>query len=126
MSPITRSSPAIRRRSYDISMSRNRSKKLQFSRREVRSLRRLQVISVQVLLYSALAIALHSNLSGDDRLDQGIPFLDLVSPHVELESELTEVFQSAIRNAGFIGGPVVEQFEKAFAKFCATEYCIGA
>ena len=55
-----------------------------------------------------------------------ISFLDLVSPHVELEGELTEVFQRVLRSAGFIGGPLVEEFEKAFAKFCEAEYCVGA
>ncbi|HLW88594.1 MAG TPA: DegT/DnrJ/EryC1/StrS family aminotransferase [Terriglobales bacterium] len=49
-----------------------------------------------------------------------IPFLDLVTPHVELEQELTEVFRKALRTAGFIGGPMVEDFEKAFAAFCET------
>lgn len=49
-----------------------------------------------------------------------IPFLDLVTPHVELEQELTHVFQQAIRTAGFIGGPMVVNFEKAFAAFCQT------
>ena len=51
-----------------------------------------------------------------------IPFLDLVTPHVELEQELTEVFQKVLRTAGFIGGPMVEDFEKAFAAFCETSY----
>ena len=54
-----------------------------------------------------------------------IPFLDLVTPHVELEQELTEVFRKAIRTAGFIGGPMVEDFEKAFAKFCDTDYSVA-
>ena len=45
-----------------------------------------------------------------------IPFLDLVTPHVELEQELTAVFQKALRTAGFIGGPMVEEFEKAAKK----------
>lgn len=54
-----------------------------------------------------------------------IPFLDLVTPHVELEQELTTVFQKALRTAGFIGGPMVEDFEKAFAAFCGTEYAVG-
>jgi len=49
-----------------------------------------------------------------------IPFLDLITPHLELEQELTAVFQKALRTAGFIGGPMVEEFEKAFAAFCAT------
>ena len=54
-----------------------------------------------------------------------IPFLDLVTPHVELEKELTDVFQKALRSAGFIGGPMVEEFEKAFAAFCEADHCVG-
>jgi dTDP-4-amino-4,6-dideoxygalactose transaminase len=54
-----------------------------------------------------------------------IPFLDLITPHVELEQELTQVFQKALRTAGFIGGPMVEEFEKAFATFCETSYSVA-
>jgi len=54
-----------------------------------------------------------------------IPFLDLVTPHVELEKELTDVFQRVIRTAGFIGGPMVENFEKAFAAFCDTSHAVA-
>jgi dTDP-4-amino-4,6-dideoxygalactose transaminase len=54
-----------------------------------------------------------------------IPFLDLVTPHVELEQELTAVFQKALRTAGFIGGPMVEDFEKAFAGFCETKCAVA-
>ncbi len=54
-----------------------------------------------------------------------IPFLDLVTPHVELERELTEVFRRALHNAGFIGGPMVEEFERAFADFCDVRYAVG-
>lgn len=57
--------------------------------------------------------------------NSNIPFLDLVTPHVELEQELTEVFQKALRTAGFIGGPMVEGFEKAFAEFCGVKYAVG-
>jgi len=38
---------------------------------------------------------------------------------------LREYSKSALHTAGFIGGPVVEQFEQAFAKFCGTTHCIG-
>ena len=54
-----------------------------------------------------------------------IPFLDLVTPHVEMERELTDIFRKALRTAGFIGGPMVEEFEKAFAVFCGTEHAIA-
>jgi dTDP-4-amino-4,6-dideoxygalactose transaminase len=56
---------------------------------------------------------------------QGIPFLDLVTPHVELEQELTAVFQKALRTAGFIGGAMVEDFEQAFAAFCQAQYAVA-
>jgi len=54
-----------------------------------------------------------------------IPFLDLVAPHIELEQELTAVFQKALRTAGFIGGPMVEEFERAFATFCETSHAVA-
>jgi dTDP-4-amino-4,6-dideoxygalactose transaminase len=56
---------------------------------------------------------------------QNIPFLDLVTPHVELEHELTAIFQQVIRSAAFIGGPMVENFEKEFAAFCHTERAVA-
>ncbi len=54
-----------------------------------------------------------------------IPFLDLVTPHQELEAELLAVVKKAFSNAGFIGGPMVEEFEHQFADFCGTKYCVG-
>jgi dTDP-4-amino-4,6-dideoxygalactose transaminase len=58
-------------------------------------------------------------------MNNNIPFLDLVTPHQELAEELTEVFTKVISTAGFIGGPVVEQFERDFAAFCDAEHCVG-
>lgn len=54
-----------------------------------------------------------------------VPFLDLVTPHQELESELLAVVKKAFSNAGFIGGPMVEGFEREFAAFCDAKYCVG-
>ena len=54
-----------------------------------------------------------------------IPFLDLTTPHLELEQELTDVFRHALHTAGFVGGPVIEKFEAAFAVFCTTSYSIA-
>ena len=58
-------------------------------------------------------------------IPDSIPFLDLVTPHLELEQELTDVFRRALLTAGFIGGPVVEEFEGAFATFCGTSHAIA-
>lgn len=54
-----------------------------------------------------------------------IPFLDLITPHVQLEPELTAVFQQALGTAAFIGGPAVENFEREFAAFSDARYCVG-
>jgi dTDP-4-amino-4,6-dideoxygalactose transaminase len=54
-----------------------------------------------------------------------IPFLDLVTPHQELEQELVAVFRRALHTAGFVGGQIVEEFETEFAEFCGTRYCVG-
>lgn len=59
------------------------------------------------------------------KVSESIPFLDLITPHVELEAELTTVFQKALRTAGFIGGPMVEDFERAFAAFCNTDHSVA-
>ena len=54
-----------------------------------------------------------------------IPFLDLKMPHLELEEELVAIFRDCLRNASFVGGPQVLEFEKEFAQFCQTKYCIA-
>jgi dTDP-4-amino-4,6-dideoxygalactose transaminase len=58
-------------------------------------------------------------------ISSSIPFLDLVAPHIELEQELIGVFRQALRGAEFVGGPVVEEFEKAFATFCDSSHSIA-
>src|SRR5438132_2749683 len=54
-----------------------------------------------------------------------VPFIDLVTPHLELEEELVSVFRSALKTAGFVGGRMVEDFERDFAQFCGTQQCVG-
>lgn len=54
-----------------------------------------------------------------------IPFVDLVTPHGELEEALVEVFRNCLRSASFVGGPQVEAFEEEFAAFCGTKYCVA-
>src|SRR2546427_3416366 len=54
-----------------------------------------------------------------------IPFLDLITPHLELEEELVSVFRNALKTAGFVGGRVVEDFERDFAQFCGVQHCVG-
>jgi dTDP-4-amino-4,6-dideoxygalactose transaminase len=64
-------------------------------------------------------------MHNSNNVAHAIPFLDLITPHVELEEELTGVFRRALLTAGFIGGPVVAEFEKAFAGFCGANHSIA-
>ena len=54
-----------------------------------------------------------------------IPFLDLKTPHREMEEELVSVFRECLRSALFVGGPQVQAFEEEFARFCETKYCVA-
>jgi dTDP-4-amino-4,6-dideoxygalactose transaminase len=54
-----------------------------------------------------------------------IPFLDLITVHRDLREELRAVFEAALDTAGFIGGPMVQAFEREFAEVCETRHCIG-
>ncbi len=56
---------------------------------------------------------------------RSVPFIDLVTPHIKLEDEMVSVFREALGSGRFIGGRMVEEFEKDFAPFCDTKYCIG-
>jgi len=54
-----------------------------------------------------------------------IPFLDLITPHEELRAQLCGAFEKALEKGAFVGGPAVEGFERDFAAFCDTAYCVG-
>jgi dTDP-4-amino-4,6-dideoxygalactose transaminase len=56
---------------------------------------------------------------------KGISFLDLVTPHKELQEELCKIFRECVSTAGFIGGPMVQSFEQDFAAYCETQHCVG-
>ncbi len=56
---------------------------------------------------------------------KGIPFVDLITPHVELQEELLDAVRGVLTTGMFIGGPNVEGFEREFAQFCDVKYCVG-
>src|ERR1700738_14204 len=57
--------------------------------------------------------------------NEQIPFLDLVTLHKDLETELLSTLEDTLRTAGFVGGPKVEEFEREFARFCDASHCVG-
>ena len=54
-----------------------------------------------------------------------VPFLDLITPHLEMEEELVDAFRAALHAAAFIGGKAVQDFESEFARFCHVKLCVG-
>lgn len=50
-----------------------------------------------------------------------IPFVDLITPHVDLPEELLAVFRALLRSGNFIGGSMVEDFEREFAQYCSCK-----
>src|SRR3990172_2127987 len=56
---------------------------------------------------------------------EAVPFLDLVAAHRELEEELVSVFRTALGSAQFIGGSMVSEFEREFARYCDVTECVG-
>jgi dTDP-4-amino-4,6-dideoxygalactose transaminase len=54
-----------------------------------------------------------------------VPFTDLKGEHRSLRSELLAVWGEILDSASFIGGSIVETFEKAFADYCESRHAIG-
>jgi dTDP-4-amino-4,6-dideoxygalactose transaminase len=54
-----------------------------------------------------------------------IPFVDLVTPHRQVEEELVDAFRHAVRSAAFVGGAQLDAFEREFADYCGSRYCVG-
>jgi dTDP-4-amino-4,6-dideoxygalactose transaminase len=63
--------------------------------------------------------------AGSSAVTSAVPFLDLVTPHRQLEQELVEVFRRAVQQAAFVGGPEVEAFEREFAAFVSAPGCVA-
>jgi len=54
-----------------------------------------------------------------------ISFLDLKAQYQQIKEEVQPVVTHAMENGAFVGGEQVTGFEKEFAAYCDTRYCIG-
>ena len=54
-----------------------------------------------------------------------IPFVDLKAQYESIKGEIEAAMAAVIRNAAFIGGPAVKDFEEAFARYTGANYCVG-
>ncbi|GAB6168205.1 DegT/DnrJ/EryC1/StrS family aminotransferase [Clostridium carnis] len=54
-----------------------------------------------------------------------VPFASFDNMHKEVEEDLKKAFNNVLNSNWFIKGKNLEEFEKEFAKYCGTNYCIG-
>ncbi len=54
-----------------------------------------------------------------------VPAFDLTRQYSGLSSELEDAVLSVLRSGRYVLGPVVEEFEAAFARYCGVEHCVG-
>ncbi len=54
-----------------------------------------------------------------------VPFIDLEKAHASIRAPLDAAYKRVMDSNWFILGQELEQFEKEFASYCDTKYCIG-
>lgn len=54
-----------------------------------------------------------------------IPFVDLGLQHVPLREAILEITKSVLTRGDFVLGGAVAQFEREFAEYCETSFCVG-
>lgn len=54
-----------------------------------------------------------------------VPFVSFDVMHKEIEQEIFEKFQNVYKSNIFINGKEVDNFEKKFADYCESDYCVG-
>lgn len=52
-------------------------------------------------------------------------FLDMKAPYMELKDELDAAYERFMNSGWYVLGPEVENFEKIWADYCGTKYCVG-
>ena len=54
-----------------------------------------------------------------------VSFLDIGATYKELKKEIDKAISSVLNGGWYVLGKNVEEFEKEFAKYCGTKYCVG-
>jgi dTDP-4-amino-4,6-dideoxygalactose transaminase len=54
-----------------------------------------------------------------------IPFFDLDSTNAEIADDVDAGWKEVRRTNRFVGGPLVEQFEQAWAQYCGVKHAVG-
>lgn len=54
-----------------------------------------------------------------------VPLVDIAAQMAEIADEVRGGFDEVLARGAFIGGAVVEQFEREYAVLCGTQHCVG-
>ena len=54
-----------------------------------------------------------------------VPFVSFIPMERELDKEIRDAFERVFDRSWYIGGIEDEQFERDFAEYCGTKYCVG-
>ena len=54
-----------------------------------------------------------------------IPLVDLKRQYDSIKEEIDAAISEVISKSAFVGGPLVESFERSFASFCGVRHCAG-
>ena len=54
-----------------------------------------------------------------------VPFVSFLPMERELDADLRAAFSRVFERSWYIDGKEDEAFEKAFAEYCGSEYCVG-
>lgn len=54
-----------------------------------------------------------------------VPFLDMTAPYVELKAGLDAAWHRVMTSGSLVLGKECEAFEREYADYCGTKYCIG-
>lgn len=54
-----------------------------------------------------------------------VPYFDLKAQYESIRDEVLQALDKVCRNASFVLGEEVEQFEREFAAYCETRYCVA-
>lgn len=54
-----------------------------------------------------------------------VPFSDFSPMHTEVSEQILNAFRDVYEKGWFIGGEACTDFEREFAKYCGTDFCVG-
>lgn len=54
-----------------------------------------------------------------------VEFLDLTALHAPIRAELEACWTEALDTSAFIGGAIVDSFERVWADYCGVDHCVG-